>query len=104
MPMCAQYKFVHHGCMESDEREANESQLRIYELIGEAIERRSEVVEVVYSSSTPGEAQKRIQKLFGVSEPHISQAVLDMQVCRWTRSERERLDARVDELRRFLAT
>jgi len=90
--------------MEPDERGANERLLRIYELIREAIDRRNEVVDIVYASATPEEAQERVRELFGVTEPHISQAVLDMPVSRWTRSERETLDAWAAELRRRLAT
>jgi DNA gyrase/topoisomerase IV subunit A len=61
------------------------------------------VVDLVYASETPEDAEERVRDLFGVAESHISQAVLDMQIYRWTRSEREKLHARADELRRLLA-
>jgi DNA gyrase/topoisomerase IV subunit A len=89
--------------MDDDERERVESQLRVYDLLLEAIERRQEVVDLVWSAETPAEAAERMQSLFRVSEPHLSQAVLDMQVRVWTRSERERLLESATQLRRALA-
>jgi len=88
--------------MNADERERAESQLRIYDLLLGAMERRQEVFDLVCSSDTPAQAKERVRNLFGVSEPDISQAVLDMQIRRWTCSERKRILDSATELRREL--
>lgn len=88
--------------MDSHQRAKAEGQLHILELIEAALDRRSEVFEIVASSEDDDEAQERIRVLFAVSDPHISRAVLDMQVSRWTRSGRKEIADRVEEFRRLL--
>jgi DNA gyrase/topoisomerase IV subunit A len=90
------------GCMDSRQRAIAEDRLRVLELLEAAMERRDEVLEIVDSSEDADEAQERIRQLFAVSDPNISQAVLDQQVSRWTRSGRQRLAEQAEELRREL--
>jgi DNA gyrase/topoisomerase IV subunit A len=84
------------------ERDAAENQLRIYELVEAALGRRDKVLEIVSSSANREEAEERIREPFNVEVPHISRAVLDLPVFRWTRSEREIIAAWTDELRQLL--
>ena len=91
------------GSMDSEQRAMAEARLRILELLEAAMKRRDEVFEIVDSSGDAEEAQERIRQLFGVRDPRISQAVLDLQVSRWTRSGRQQMAERVDELRRELS-
>ena len=46
--------------------------------------------------------QDRIRELFGVLDPHISRAVLDMQVSRWTQAERKRIADNANQIRALL--
>lgn len=89
----------HAGVMDADERANLESDLRLHDLLLEALDRRQEVFDLVCSSETPDEAEQRIRDLFRVAEPGISRVVLDMQMSRWTRRERERIYERANELR-----
>ena len=88
--------------MDSRERTAAEQQLSILELLGAALERREEVFEIVESSADAHEAHERIRDLFGVRDPHVSQAVLDLQVSRWTRAERKRIADNAEHIRGLL--
>ena len=65
--------------------------------------RRDEVFEIVDSSDDADEAKERIRQLFGVSDRNISGAVLDLQVSRWTRSDRQRIAEEAEEVRRELS-
>ena len=88
--------------MDSHERMLAEDQLRVLELLEAAIERRDEVFEIVDSSEDADEARDRIRELFGVRDPHIRRAVLDMQVSRWTRAERKRIADNANQIRALL--
>jgi DNA gyrase/topoisomerase IV subunit A len=66
------------------------------------MERRDEVSAMVDSSEDADEAQERVRQAFGVHDRHISRAVLDMEVSRWTRAERQRLADETRELRRLI--
>jgi DNA gyrase/topoisomerase IV subunit A len=88
--------------VDSRERDVAEDRLRILELVEAAMSRRDEVFEIVDSSEDEDEAQERIRELFGVEDPHISRAVLDMQVLRWTRSKRRRVADDAADIRRRL--
>ena len=83
-------------------RAAAERQLELYELLVAAMDRRDEVFDIVDSSEDENEAQERIRALFEVRDPHISRAVLDMQVSRWTRADRRRIADDAAHLRRLL--
>jgi DNA gyrase/topoisomerase IV subunit A len=88
--------------MNSEERAEAERRLPILELMEQAISRRVEVFEIVESSNDREEAQTRIVETFGVSDPRIGVAVLDMQVSRWTRQERERIANEAQRVRDLL--
>lgn len=90
------------ACMDSDERNHLEFRLSILEVVEHAFARRNEVFEIVASSEDTDEAQDRIHALLGVREPHISQAVLDMQMSTWTRARRKKVSAEAEEIRRRL--
>ena len=88
--------------MDSREQAMAEDRLRVLELLEAAMERRDEVFGIVDSSEDADDALERIRELFGVRDPHISQAVLDVQVSLWTRSGRKRIADQAEELRRLL--
>lgn len=88
--------------METEARNGAVHRLQLVELLMSAIDRRDEVFEVVAAAADRDEASVRIGEMFGVDAPYPSMAVLDLQVFRWTRSERERIGAEADELRRLL--
>jgi DNA gyrase/topoisomerase IV subunit A len=88
--------------VDSRERVIAEDQLRLLELLEAAMGRRDEVFEIVDSCEDADEAQDRIRELFGVVEPHIGRAVLDLQVSRWTRAERKRIADNADQIRALL--
>ena len=88
--------------MDPRERDAAENQLRVYEVLDAALGRRNEILQLVSSSADPDEAEERIRDLLDVQVPGISRAVLDMQVFRLTRSEREKISMRTEELRQVL--
>ena len=88
--------------MDPGERADAEQQLAIFEFIAAAMARREEVFEIVFSSADPDDAQERLHQLLGGDDPEIGQAVLDLQVGRWTRRERENLAARTQRLRDVL--
>ena len=46
--------------------------------------------------------KERTRQAFGVRDPHISRAVLDVTVSRWTRADRQRIADETRELRRLL--
>ena len=60
----------------------------VLELVEAALGRRDEVFAVVDAAADDDEAEQRIRELFDVQEPHIARAVLDLQVNRWSRSNR----------------
>lgn len=88
--------------MDTSERGRVEERLLVLDLLETAMERRDEVFAIVDTSENADEAQERIRQLFGVHDPHISRAVLDLQVSRWTRADRQRLVDETRELRRLL--
>jgi len=58
---------------------------------------------VLESSEDPDEARRRLASLMGIAEEAHAGVVLDMQMSRWTRTERQRITAERDELRAVLA-
>jgi DNA gyrase/topoisomerase IV subunit A len=88
--------------MDTGERSRAEERLVVLELLEAAMARRDDVLAIVDTSEDTDEAQERLRQTFGVQDPHISRAVLDMQVSRWTRADRKRLANETSELRRLL--
>lgn len=64
-----------------------------------AQERREEVFRVVSSAASDDEARDALMALLELAEPFMAQAVLDMQVRRWTQESRQRMQTERDELR-----
>lgn len=73
-------------------------QLRIFEALLVAIERRHEVSDVAFSSADPFEAQAAVQSLLGIDHESAA-AVIDMQVRRCNADSRTSIAHRVAELR-----
>jgi DNA gyrase/topoisomerase IV subunit A len=64
-----------------------------------AQERREEVFRVVSSAASEDEARNGLMALLDLTEPFMAQAVLDLQVRRWTQESRQRMQTECDELR-----
>jgi DNA gyrase/topoisomerase IV subunit A len=88
--------------MDERERESARQRLRVLELVEAAMGRRDEVFAIVDAAADSDEAEQRIRELFEVQDPHIARAVLDLQVNRWTRANRERIRAEVAAVRDLL--
>lgn len=82
-----------------DEPRRERELLTLVEALLNAQERRVEVLDAVDASEDRAEASRRIAALLGLADPQLADAVLEMQVGRWTRSERERLVSERDQLR-----
>jgi DNA gyrase/topoisomerase IV subunit A len=81
----------------NDDEQARE-QLMILECLLQAMDRREEVFRVIEDSEDMDEAMHRVGEVLGVGEIR-SQAVLSMQARRFTKDQRRRLEAEVEELR-----
>ena len=76
-------------------------QLMIVEALVQAMDRRDEVFQVIDDSEDVDEAIRRVGQLLGVGEVP-SRAVLDMQVRRFTRDQRQAMASHAKELRSAL--
>jgi DNA gyrase/topoisomerase IV subunit A len=83
--------------MDEDERQTRE-QLMIHEALVQAMDRRDEVFQEIEDSEDMDEAIRRVGQLLGVGELG-SRFVLDMQVRRFTRDQRQAIASRTEELR-----
>ncbi len=88
--------------MDDRERERKQDLLTLVEALIDAQLRRAEVLSVVDSSTDSEEAVSRLAALLGLTDAHSAQAVLDMQIGRWTQRNRERLIEERDSLRAAL--
>jgi hypothetical protein len=77
-------------------------QLHIMEAIHQALERWPEVSAAAYDSTSPNDLRNVLIELIGLDEIQAN-AVMEMQIRRITRLERERIASRVSELRQELA-
>ena len=64
---------------------------------------REEVMAVIESSEDSAEAGRALVSLLGLAEEGHAMVVLDMQMSRWTRQQRQRITDERDELRATLA-
>lgn len=87
--------------MDEHERQMQEQQLMIVDALVQAMDRRDEVFQVIDDSEDAEEARRRLGQLLGVGEVP-SRAVLDLQVSRFTRDQRQALAAHAEELRSML--
>ncbi|SFT39712.1 hypothetical protein SAMN04487915_101199 [Arthrobacter sp. ov118] len=70
----------------------------ILEALVQAMDRRDEVFQVIDDSEDVDEAIRRVGQLLGVGEL-ASRFVLDLQVRRFTRDQRQAIASRAEELR-----
>ncbi len=70
----------------------------LHEALVKAMDRRGEVFEVVEDSENVDEAIQRVGQLLGLGELG-SRVVLDMQVRRFTRDQRQAIASYAEELR-----
>jgi DNA gyrase/topoisomerase IV subunit A len=89
--------------MDDDQREAARARLALLELMVAAQQRRHEVVDVIWSSRSEGEAEGRLRDLLGVQDGTPARLVLDMQMRRLTEDARSRLTQEIEDLRGLLA-
>lgn len=83
-------------------REANLSQqVRIFEALETALDRRQEVFELLGGAPDPDDARSRLQELLDIDDVG-AEAVMDMQLRRLPASERDRITTQLRELRRSL--
>ncbi|MBT2535122.1 DNA gyrase subunit A [Arthrobacter sp. ISL-69] len=83
--------------MDEDERQTRD-ELMILEALEQAMDRRDEVFQVIDDSEDVDEAIRRVGQLLGVGALG-SRFVLDMQVRRFTRDQRQNIVSRAEELR-----
>lgn len=83
--------------MDEEARHIRE-ELMILDALLRAMDRRDEVFQMIEDSENEDEARSRVGQLLGVDELG-SRVVLDMQVRRLTRDQRQRLASRAAELR-----
>jgi DNA gyrase/topoisomerase IV subunit A len=87
----------HHARVDIDDVMRRE-RLEILEAILAAIDRRSEVSDVVASSETAADALVRLRQLLGISQVGAME-ILNMQWRRLARAERRDIQGRIVELR-----
>jgi DNA gyrase/topoisomerase IV subunit A len=83
--------------MDEDERQTRD-ELMILEALVRAMDRRDEVFQVIDDSEDVDEAIRRVGQLLGVGALG-SRVVLDLQVRRFTRDQRQAIVSRAEELR-----
>lgn len=83
--------------MDEDERQTRD-QLMILEALVQAMDRRDDVFQVIDDSEDVDEAIRRVGQLLGVGALG-SRAVLDLQVRRFTRDQRQAIASHAEELR-----
>lgn len=88
--------------MDGEQREATEARLELLELLVAAQQRRHEVVDAIWNSSTEAEAIERLGELLGLEDGSPVRLVLDMQMLRLIGDARSRLADDIEELRRSL--
>ena len=77
------------------------AQIKIYEALVAALDRRQEVFDVLVSAEDPDGARSRLQELLDIDE-EAAQCVMDMQLRRLPGSERERIVIALNERRATL--
>ena len=87
-----------------DPYESQEAQRRLafLELLLAAQERRHEVVDAVWASADRDEAAERLRSLLDIPKDVPPQLVLDLQVARLARDQREAIAGEVTRLRNLV--
>ena len=86
--------------MDEDERRTRD-ELMVLEAMVKAMDRRDEVFQVIDDAEDEDEARRRLGQLLGVGELG-SRVILDLQVRRFIRGQRQALVSRAEELRSSL--
>ena len=87
-----------------DPYESQEAQRRLafLELLLSAQERRHEVVDAVWASADRDEAAERLRSLLDIPDDVPPQLVLDLQVARLARDQRDAISGEVARLRNLV--
>lgn len=86
---------------DAERRKDDVKRLQILEALVSATARRAEVLQVIGDAANAPEAVAAVRELLGVSQV-AAEAVVDLQLRRFTEKERERLTATLDEFRASL--
>ncbi len=86
---------------DAERRKDDVERLQILEALVSATARRAEVLQVIGDAANAPEAAAALRELLGVGEV-AAEAVVDLQLRRFTEKERDRLTATLDEFRASL--
>lgn len=87
--------------MDPQERKNAQESVRIYQAVVLAMERRHDVLDAVWASSTAEEARQRLRDQLGVDDIG-AQAILDLQVHHLTSGGRQRITGHLEQLEDLL--
>lgn len=87
--------------MEPQERKNTQESIRIYQAVGLAMERRHDVLDAVWASSTAEDARQRLRDQLGVDDIG-AQAILDLQVQHLASGGRQRITGHLEQLEEIL--
>jgi DNA gyrase subunit A len=87
--------------MDPQERKNTDESVRIYQALLLAMERRHDVLDTVWASSTAEEARQRLRDQLGVDNIG-AQAILDLQIHHLTSGGRERMTGHLEQLEDLL--
>jgi DNA gyrase/topoisomerase IV subunit A len=82
----------------AEQREQAKNRLEMFEALSLAASRRTEVLEAVGQAADAAAAESALRQLLGIGRVP-AQAIMDMQVRRFTERERDRLALMCDEVR-----
>lgn len=89
--------------MDAEQRRQTEYLLRLLDSLVKAVDRREDVFQVVDDSEDQDEAIRRLVELLELDEVSC-QAILDMQLRRFTREQRRAIAAQAEEIRSSLSS
>jgi DNA gyrase/topoisomerase IV subunit A len=87
--------------MDPRERKSTQESARIYQAVLLAVERRHDVLDAVWASSTTEEARQRLRDQLGVDDVG-AEAILDLQVHHLTSGGRERIAVHLEQIENLL--
>jgi hypothetical protein len=87
--------------MDPQERKNTQESARIFQAVLLAVERRHDVLDAVWASSTSEEARQRLRDQLGVDDVG-AQAILDLQVHHLTSGGRKRIAVHLEQLEDLL--
>lgn len=88
--------------MDAYESREAERRLSFLELLLAAQERRHEVVDAVWASADQDEAAERLRSLLDISDDVPPELVLDLQVAKFARNQRDAIAGEVARLRNLV--